>query len=75
MIFCYKYISVNVTEQIVDKIIIIFAANFKVMKMKINKIGKLKSYGCCNYYHAKYNNILTTYFERYILVLPGFYTI
>ena len=48
MKFCYKYISVNVTEQIVDKIIIIFAGNFRVMKMKINKIGKLKSCGCCN---------------------------
>ena len=39
MIFFYKFISIKVTKQIVDPIIV-FAANFKVLTMKVNRIEK-----------------------------------
>ena len=40
MIFFNKCISIQITEQIVNPIIV-FAANFKALKMKINRIEKL----------------------------------
>ena len=37
MIFFYKFVSIKVTKQIVDPITV-FAANFKVLTMKVNRI-------------------------------------
>ena len=42
--------------------IIVFADNFKVLKMKVNWIEKLLSDGCCNN-HGNYNNIFYPYLK------------
>ena len=47
----HKCISIKTTKQIVNPIIVTYAANFKVYKMKqfqINRIEKLRSDGCYN---------------------------
>ena len=44
MIFFYKCISIKVTEQNVNPIRV-FAANFKVLKMKVNRIEKYEVTG------------------------------
>ena len=40
----------KLTEQIVNPghNFIFFVANFKVLKMKVNRIEKLRNDGCCN---------------------------
>ena len=47
MIFFYTCNIIKVTQQIVNPIMV-FAANFTVLKMKINMLEKLRSDGCCN---------------------------
>ena len=54
MIFFYKYISIKVTQQIVDPIIV-FAPNFKVLKMKVDRIEKYEVTG------VVINNIIQQY--------------
>ena len=45
MIFFYKCISTQNIENIIVYLITVFAVNFKVLKMKVNRIEKLRSYG------------------------------
>ena len=45
MKFFYKCIIRKVPEQIVDPILV-FATNFKVLKMKVKELKKLRSDGC-----------------------------
>ena len=46
MVFFNKGISIKVAEPIVNPIIL-FSANFKALKMKVNRIEKIRSDGCC----------------------------
>ena len=49
MVFLYKCISTKNTEQIVNPIIIVFETNAKVFKkIKVDRIEKLQSEGCCS---------------------------
>ena len=49
MVFLCKCISTKNTEQIVNPIIIVFEANAKVFKkIKVDRIEKLQSEGCCS---------------------------
>ena len=45
MIFFYKCISIENIEKIIVYLITVFVANFKVLKMKVNRIEKLLSHG------------------------------
>ena len=65
MVFLYKCISLIVTEQMVNRINV-FAANFKVLWMKVNKIENYEVTGIV------INMQNTTIFEP--IILTGFYT-
>ena len=51
MIFFYKSIRIKVTEQIVNPTMF-SQLHLRFSKMRVNRIGKLQSDGCCNMQNA-----------------------